>query len=170
MTKLIPTLTLTTTLLAFFAPALLRAQGLTPQCMEGVYTLEEYKRVDGQVFKPPQISGRWMLLNGAFMWIFHDRTQPSGEISHSGFGSYTVNATSFAYRYDDRSTYTHSDTGISVSQQLPWEGMRLFTPVIEQDGLHLLNIESQSDFFCSADEFKVSFAGAYRKYRRSKSE
>src|SRR5262249_2639122 len=46
MTKLILA---SATLLAFFAPNSVMAQGVTPQCIEGVYTLEEFKR-DGQVF------------------------------------------------------------------------------------------------------------------------
>jgi hypothetical protein len=173
MTKLILSFALTmATLLAFLAPAPARAQGVTPQCIEGVYILDEFKRGDGQVFKPPQISGRWMILNGTVMWIFHDRTRPSAEISYSGFGRYTVNETSWAYWYDEMSVYTHSDTGISVSQQLPWKGMRLLTPVIERDGLHLRNLESQTDYFCSADEvrFTDGSTGVYRKYHRVKSD
>jgi len=167
MTKSILTVALTVaTLLSLFAPASVTAQGVTPRCIEGVYTLEEYKK-DGQVFMPPQISGRLVFLNGAVVFIFHDRTQPSAEINYAGFGRYTVNAASFAYHYDDMSIYTHSDTGISLSKQLPWEGMRLFTRVTEQDGLHLRNSETQSDFFCSADELKYSLlSGDYRKYRR----
>jgi hypothetical protein len=173
MTTLILSFALTmATLLAFLAPAPAGAQGLTPQCIEGVYALDEFKR-DGEVFKPPQISGHWMILNGVVLWIFHDYTHPSGEISYSAFGRYTVNATGFAYRYDDMSIYTHTGTGISKSQPSQlylWEGMRPFTPVIEQDGLHLLNVENQLDYFCSADEVKVSGPGGYRKYRRMKSD
>jgi hypothetical protein len=173
--KLILTFALTmTTLLAFFAPASVKAQGLTPQCMEGVYTLEEMKRGE-EVYKPPQISGRWMILNGVVMWIFHDYTNPSGEISYSGFGRYTVNTTGFAYRYDDMSIYTHAGAGISKtqpSQILQWEGMRLFTPVIQQDGLHLRNMENRLDYFCSADEVNVIAPDLafYRKYHRVKSD
>jgi hypothetical protein len=112
-----------------------------------------------------------MILNGTVMWIFYDRTRPAGEISYSGFGRYTVNATSFAYRYDEMLTYTHSDTGISVSQQPLREGMLLYTPVIEQDGLHLRNVDGQSDYFCSADIIQLNFAGgSYCKYRRVKSD
>jgi hypothetical protein len=173
MTKLISSFALAmTTLFAFLVSAAAGAQNLTPQCIEGVYTLDEFKRTDGQVFKPPQISGRWMVLNGAVMWIFYDRTRPSAEISYSGLGRYTVNATSFAYRYDELSIYTHSNTGISVFQPLAWEGMRLFTRVIEQDGLHLRNIETQTEFFCSADEIKYNDwrAGIYYRYLRVKSD
>jgi hypothetical protein len=166
MTKLILA---SATLLALFASATVMAQGVTPQCIEGVYTLEEFKR-DGQVFTLPQISGRLVIPNGVVIWIFHDHTQQSAETNYAGFGRYTVNATSFAYRYDDMSAYTHSGTGISVSTQLPWAGMRLFTPVTEQDGVHFRNADTRTDYFCSADELLYTFGTNYRKHRRIKSE
>jgi hypothetical protein len=41
-------------------------------CIEGVYVLEEFK-VGGEVFRPPQIAGRFIVLNGALTYVFHDK-------------------------------------------------------------------------------------------------
>jgi hypothetical protein len=104
--------------------------------LEGVYLLEEFKR-DGEVFKPPQVSGRYVLLGGAVLWIFHDRTQPSKQTSFAGFGRYTIDGTSYAYQYDELEAYTQTDAGISVSRKLPWEGMRSFSLVPGTDQVRL---------------------------------
>jgi opacity protein-like surface antigen len=146
------------------------AQDSTLKCMEGVYLLEEFKR-DGKVFKPPQVSGRYVVLNGAVLWIFHDRTQPSKQTSFAGFGRYTIDGTSYAYQYDELEAYTQTDAGISVSRKLPWEGMRSYSPVPGADQVRLQHAESKADFVCSADGLTAgSGQGVYRKYRRIRKE
>jgi hypothetical protein len=159
-------------LMAIFASAPSNAQSSAQnlRCMEGVYALEEFKR-DGEVFRPPQVSGRYMILNGAVFWIFHDRTHQSKQTSNAAFGRYTITETAYAYRYDDYTVYTQTDAGVSVSRQLPWEGMRSYTPALEPDGMHLRNADTRTDFFCSTDGLTYTFGqGDYRKYRRIKSE
>jgi hypothetical protein len=137
------------------------------RCIEGVYVLEEFKK-DGQVFRPPQIAGRWMVLNGVVMFIFHDRTQQSEQMSIVGFGHYTLSATAFAYRYDDYARYTHTSAGTSVSREPPWEGMLSFTPVLEQDGMHLRTDDSPTNFLCWPDGLLTTLGPrTYRKYRRT---
>jgi hypothetical protein len=69
--------------------------------------LEEFKK-DGEVFRPPQIAGRYMVLNGVVLFMFHDRTQQSKQTSNVGFGRYTVGSTAYAYHYDDYAMYTHT--------------------------------------------------------------
>jgi hypothetical protein len=54
------------------------------KCMEGVYALEEFRK-DGVVYQSPQVSGRYMILNGAIFWIFHYRAQQSRQTSAVGF-------------------------------------------------------------------------------------
>jgi hypothetical protein len=62
-------------------------------------------------------------------------------------------------------------TWSAIGCQLPWEGMRPYVPVLEPDGLHLRNVGTRTDFFCSADGLTYTFGqGDYRKYRRIKSE
>src|SRR6476660_1139878 len=103
---------LATSLIAFFASAPLTAQPNSPgpKCMEGVYTLEEFKR-DGEVFRPPQASGRWVVLNGAVVWIFNDRTQTSKQTNFAGVGHYAISETAYSYQYDEIEVFTQTDAG-----------------------------------------------------------
>jgi hypothetical protein len=141
------------------------------KCVEGAFALEEFKK-DGVVYRSPQIAGRYVVLDGTVSFIFHDRTQQSTQISYVGFGPYTIDATAYAYHYDDYARYTSSSGGTSVSRQSPWDGMMSFKLVVEQDGIHLRNAEAQVDFQCSPDTLLIILGpeGNYRKYRRLKSE
>src|SRR5262249_32829975 len=134
-------------LTASFGPASVYAQptNQNARCIEGVYALEEFRK-DGVVYRSPQVAGRYMILNGAVFWIFHDRTQQSNQTSNAAFGHYTITEGAFAYQYDDIAVYTDTDAGTSVSRQLPWEGMRPYVPVLESDGLHLRNVGTRTDF------------------------
>jgi len=146
------------------------AQESSLKCMEGVYLLEESK-LNGEVFKPPQVSGRWVVLNGAVLWIFYDRTQPSKPTTSAGVGHYTIDGTSYAYRYDEVEVYTQTDAGISVSRKPFWEGMRSYSLVPGADQVRLQHAESKTDFVCSADGLTFGFGqGNYRKYRRISKE
>jgi hypothetical protein len=170
--SLITSLLSSIALTASFGPASVYAQptNQNARCLEGVYALEEFRK-DGVVYGSPQVAGRYMVLNGAIFWIFHDRTQQSNQTSYAAFGHYTISGGAFAYRYDDIAVYTHTDAGISVSRELPWEGMRPYVPVLESDGLHLRNVDTRTGFFCSPDGLTYTFGqGDYRKYRRIKSE
>ena len=139
-------------------------------CVEGVYVLEEFK-VRGEVFRPPQIAGRFIVLNGTVTFVFHDRTQQSGQTSYVGIGKYTATASQYSYGYDDYSTYTHTETDVSVSRRIPFEGMRSFAPALESDGMYLRTADRQQSFQCTPDGLTYSFGGGdYRKYRRTKSE
>ena len=137
-------------------------------CIEGVYVLEEFKR-DGEVFRPHQVAGRYVVLNGVVLFIFHDRTQQSKQTSNIGFGVYTVSSTAYTYHYDDYAIYTSTSDGTSVSRQPPWEGMRPFTLVFEKSEMHLRYADAQQDILCSLDGLLVTLGpGSYRKYRRAK--
>ena len=137
------------------------------RCFEGVYTLEEFKR-DGEVFRPPQVSGRYVLMDGVIVWIFNDRTQPSKETSTTAFGRYTLDQSSFAYGYDEYEAYTQTDAGLSVSRKVPWQGLRPYA--FDTDGSHIRNTETKTEFSCSGDGLTYAYGdGNYRKYRRAKS-
>lgn len=172
MRSLIAVLLSAIALTGSFRPASVNAQATKQnvRCMEGVYALEEFRK-DGVVYRSPQVSGRYMILNGAVFWIFHDRTGQSTQTSTAAFGHYTISEGTYAYQYDDYTVYTHTDTGTSISRELPWEGMRPYVPVLESDGLHLRNVDTRQDFFCSLDGLTFTFGrGDYRKYHRIKSE
>src|ERR1700674_2814845 len=175
MNKLLIAVALATALLLpLFTSTSLDAQSVSQdvkRCIEGVFVLDEFKK-DGEIYRTPQIAGRYVVLNGAVLFIFHDRTQQSKQTSNVGFGSYTISSTTYAYHYDDYAMYTHTSTGTSVSRQPPWEGMLPFTLVVEQDGVHLRNADTRTDFLCSPDTLVITLGpeGNYRKYRRLKSE
>jgi hypothetical protein len=123
------------------------------------------------VFRPPQIVGRFIVLNGTVTFVLHDRTQQSSQTSYVGIGKYTATASQYSYGYDDYYTYTQTDAGISVSRQLPFEGVRSFAPMLENDGMYLRTVDLQQSIQCTLDGLTYSFgAGNYRKYRRTKSE
>jgi hypothetical protein len=86
-------------LTASFRPASVYAQPINQnvRCMEGVYALEEFGK-DGVVYRSPQVSGRYMLRNGAVFWIFHDRTQQSKQTSTAAFGHYKISEGAYAYQ------------------------------------------------------------------------
>jgi hypothetical protein len=174
MTKLlIATQFIAITLLIFLGSTPLNAQQAIKDvkgCIEAVYVLEESK-VRGEVFRPPQIVGRFIVLNGTVTFVFHDRTQQSGQTSYVGIGKYTATASQYSYGYDDYYTYTHTDAGILVSREVPFEGMRSFAPAIESDGIYLRTADSQQSIQCTPDGLTYSLGGGnYRKYRRTKSE
>jgi hypothetical protein len=162
------------TALGCVMPTSLNAQTVNPEikkCVEGAFAVEEFKK-DGVIYSSPQIAGRYMVLDGTVSFIFHDRTQQSTQISYIGFGHYTIDATAYAYHYDDYVRYTSSSGLTSVSRQSPWDGMMSFKLVVEQDGMHLRNAQAHVDFQCSPDTLLIILGpeGNYRKYRRLKSE
>jgi hypothetical protein len=65
-------------LTASFRPVSVYAQpsNQNVRCMEGLYAVEEFRK-DGVVYRSPQTSGRYMIINGAAFWALHDRTQQS---------------------------------------------------------------------------------------------
>jgi hypothetical protein len=119
MRSLIAVLLSAIALTGSFRPASVNAQATKQnvRCMEGVYALEEFRK-DGVVYRSPQVSGRYMILNGAVFWIFHDRTGQSTQTSTAAFGHYTISEGTYAYQYDDYTVYTHTDTGTSISREL----------------------------------------------------
>src|SRR5215471_129116 len=55
---------------------------------------------------------------------------------------------------DSRSLRTDTQTaaGISVSRQVPFEGMRSFVPALENDGMYLRTVDREQSFHCTPDE------------------
>jgi hypothetical protein len=117
------------------------------------------------------VSGRWVVLNGAVVWIFNEKTQASKQTNFAGIGHYAISGTTFSYQYDEMNVFTQTGDGITVSRKLPWEGMRPYAPVQDVEGGRLQNAEARQDFVCSADALTYTFGqGNYRKYRRIKSD
>jgi hypothetical protein len=57
--------------------------------IEGVYILDEWN-IDGTLFRPPAVEGRFVILNGNIMTILIDTTQESKNIYSTMYGVYSL--------------------------------------------------------------------------------
>jgi hypothetical protein len=81
------------------APA---AQSAAPadirRVLEGTWTLEEW-HADGQIMRPPEMTGRWMVHDGIVMAIRH-RNGPKNFESTAAYGEYRITADEWIYGYE----------------------------------------------------------------------
>jgi hypothetical protein len=143
--------------------------------VEGVYSLEEWHTESG-VFRPPQLEGRSVLLNGTIVVILHNRMQESPRTTIASYGIYVLDAKEFSYRYVEPSVFTQTRSDIAVSHKPPWEGMRSFTVSREGDTVRLRSKGGQQEFLSTPEGVTYSdgqsggtFVGK-RVYRRILSE
>ncbi len=57
--------------------------------IEGVYVLQEWHR-HGEIFRPPLVDARTVLLNGHIMFISHDWAQEPNKTTVAGYGIYIL--------------------------------------------------------------------------------
>jgi hypothetical protein len=136
--------------------------------VDGAYVLEEW-HIGATVFRPPQVEGRVVFLNGAVVTTLINKVEEERQVTVALFGVYELNAASFSYRYDNASTFTQSAT-IDVSHKLPWEGMRDFEVTEEGAAVRLRSrIPEQAEFVFDADGMRYWESGKLlRAWRRSK--
>ena len=79
--------------------------------IEGVYALEEWHTESG-VFRPPQVEGRGVLLNGTITVILHNRMKESPQTTIASYGTYILTPTEFSYRYTEASVFTITPSSI----------------------------------------------------------
>jgi hypothetical protein len=104
--------------------------------IEGVYILDEWN-IGGQIFRPPAVEGRFVILNGNIITVLIDTTQEAKKTYSTLYGAYSLTSDSFAYEYRTRTTFIQTPDNISLFRALPWEGMREFTVKQEGDSVHL---------------------------------
>jgi hypothetical protein len=104
--------------------------------LEGTWTLEEW-HVDGQVMRPPEMTGIWMVHDGRVMAIRH-RDGPKSFESTAAHGAYRITADEWIYGYErseDTTGPTAAESKLRVRVTLPvpmqaWkirrEGPKLF--------------------------------------------
>jgi hypothetical protein len=136
-----------------------------PATIDGIYAIEEW-HTDAGVFRPPQVDGRFILLNGAVAIILHNRIQEAKQTTTASYGSYVLSATEFSYRYEEPSVFTQTSSEITVSHKAPWEGMRSFS--VSRDGdTVLLRSATEQEFLFSRAGLKYSEKGkVLRVWRR----
>jgi len=133
--------------------------------IEGVYVLQEWQR-NGEVLRPPLIDGRSVLLNGRLVFIVHDRAQESNQTTLAGYATYILEPGKFSYSYEGWSVITQTADGTSVSEKLPWEGLRTFAASIENNEIHFRATNGPQEFRFNADGSSYSDGKQMRVYRR----
>lgn len=113
--------------------------------MTGVYVLEAWQK-EGEMFRPPQVEGRFIVFNGVFMTILDNRTQPSIRVTTVLSGKYEMSPGRFAYAYDDVSIFTEEADATKASHKPLWEGMRGFSASMEGESLRLRQENGTREF------------------------
>ena len=111
------------------APA---AQSAAPadirRVLEGTWTLEEW-HVNGEVMRPPEMTGRWMVHDGIVMAIRH-RNGPKNFESTAAYGEYKITADEWIYGYE-RSEDTLGPTpaeakmGVRITKPVPMQAWKI---------------------------------------------
>jgi hypothetical protein len=133
--------------------------------IEGVYVLQEWHR-NGEILRPPLIDGRSVLLNNRLIFIVHDRAQASNQTTRAGYATYILEPGQFSYSYEAMSVITQTADGTSVSEKLPWEGLRTFAASIENNEIHFRATNGPQEFRFTADGLSYSDGKQMRVYRR----
>jgi hypothetical protein len=135
----------------------------------GVYELAEW-HIDGVVLKPPQVEGRFILLNGTITTILH-RTSPEKQTTMVLSGKCVLDKAHFSYGYEDASIFTETPSGTSSSHKRPWEGERSFTAIATPDGIRFLSENGQQEFLFTTPGLRYSENGlTLRVWRRVAAE
>jgi hypothetical protein len=88
--------------------------------LEGTWTLEEW-HVGGEIMRPPQMTGRWMVHDGVVMAIRH-RDGPKSFESTAAYGAYRISDTEWIYGYErseDRTGPSATESKMTVRVTLP---------------------------------------------------
>ena len=133
--------------------------------IEGVYVLEEWHR-NGEILRPPLIDGRLVLLNNRLIFIVHDRAQESNQRTLAGYSTYILDSGKFSYSYEALSVVTKTADGTTVSEKLPWEGLRTFTASIESNEIHFRATDGPQEMWFTAAGSAYSDGKQKRVYRR----
>jgi len=133
--------------------------------IEGVYVLQEWHR-HGEIFRPPLVDARTVLLNGHIMFISHDWAQEPNKTTVAGYGIYILEPGKFSYRYERSSMVTQTAAGTSVSENLPWEGLRPFATSIENNEIRFRAKNGPREFRFTAGGMSYSDGNQVRVYRR----
>jgi len=132
----------------------------------GVYELEEW-HVDGAVLRPPQVQGRFILLNGTITTILHSRVPSERQMTSVFVGKYVLENARFSYGYQDSAIVVETPSGVSESHKPPWEGMRSFAMIITPAGVELRSEGGPQAFTFTTAGFTYSENGqTLRVWRR----
>lgn len=126
--------------------------------IEGVYALQEWHTEAG-VLRPPVIDRRFVLKDGAVMTMVQNYADEAKKTTLALFGVFLTEGCKFSYRYSNRSFFTQTPTGTTVSRALPWEGMRVFAVSSEDDNTILRTADGEREFNFSPTGLRYSESG-----------
>lgn len=132
--------------------------------IEGVYVLQELHR-NAEVMRPPLVDARIVLLNGRIVFIAHDGSQEPRK-TIAGYGVYVLESGKFSYRYERFSMVTQTENGPSVSEKLPWDGLRPYAANIDGNTIHFQATNGPQEWWFNADGLSYSDGAQMRVYRR----
>jgi hypothetical protein len=139
--------------------------------IDGAYTLEEWQ-IDENVFRPPQVEGRIVFLNGAIVTTLISKRQDDRQTTVALFGVYQLSAELFSYRYDNASVFIQTGSTITASHRPPFEGTRDFDITRDGAAVRLRSRSSErAEFVFDAEGQRYSEGGKLlRVWRRAKSQ
>jgi len=143
------------------APAELRA------VLEGTWELEEWY-AEGEIMRPPQMTGRWMVHDGVVMAIRH-RDGPKSFESTAAYGEYRITSTEWIYGYarsEDTTGPSASDSKMRVRVTVP---VPMLAWKVKRDGTKVI-LERENSIRWEFDGPVFNLFGAdgqlIRKYRK----
>ena len=102
--------------------------------INGMYELVSW--YDGKTLhKDPDISGRWVFMDGNIMKIYHNRTNPKNHESSIGWGNGIVSDGKFKYAYHESLRVKGAKNNLTRSHGPLWDGMRVFKVQLKEGGM-----------------------------------
>ena len=131
--------------------------------IEGVWALEEFHR-DGQVFRSPQMEGRFVLRGGVAAFIVHDLAQRENPAARGGYGRYVVERGELRYGIEERTTLSQAGSSITA---VPGGGLETYAASAVGDTLRLRTANGVHEFLFTPDRQVYSERGQIvRVWRR----
>ncbi|MGH6882075.1 hypothetical protein [Hypericibacter sp.] len=133
--------------------------------IEGTWILEEWN-LEGAVVRPPEATGRLSLHDDAIV-IMGSRTRFGQTKSFFAYGSYVVGESSWSYGYGAYNFLQETPSKISISKELPWQGLRRFQARTEGDKLILDYDGGKAQIVISGNDFIYNENGTLvRRWKR----
>jgi hypothetical protein len=130
--------------------------------IEGVWALEEFHRA-GQVLRPPDVEGRFVLRGGVAAFIVHDRVQRENPTARGGYGRYVVERGQLRYGYEEFTTLNEAGSVITA----PEGGLDTYAPRVAGDTLRLRTADGVHEFLFTPERQVYSERGQIvRVWRR----
>jgi hypothetical protein len=135
--------------------------------IEGAYALEEWQ-VERKVFRPPVVQARTVFLNGVLMYMAFSGAQEENKTTQSGYAKYVLEPGKFSYGYEGWTLASEKAGGVSITHDLPFQGLRVFAASIQNNELHLRATDGPQQYRFTAHGFSYTNGKETRVYRRVK--